>query len=232
MFVIGYYALFSLIFFLIIAIDGYLIIRFVYRLFKKKPDSSLISKVLTYSWIVFNIALLVWYIDLSIEADKKQKIAESLEPEKDKSRYFTLTKDTQYGEIVLPKGTHIHKYIPFGTTPNEPADLTEVREMRFPHPIEIKGISVIAIRNSYNDAEFEIAQPIYWHSELMYCDKGNLVRMESIPESDLNFANPQNFQPSKLKRSGCEEIDNKYVDPIIFPYWQDGKLIKPKGWYQ
>lgn len=218
---------------MIIAIDVYLIIRFVYRLLKKqKPAASLIKKVLTYSWIVLHIFLLVGYIGISIEHDKKQKIAEALEPEKDKSRYFTLTKDTQYGGIVLPKGTHIFKLIPYGVTPNEPADLTEVRQMRFPYAIEIEGMSVIAIRNFYNDAEFEIAEPIYWHSELMYCDKGNLVRMESVPDSELNFANPQDFQPSKLKRSGCEEIDNKYVDPIIFPYWQDGVLIKPEGWYQ
>lgn len=91
------------------------------------------------------MVLFILFLLLILWAMKEDEEFVRFEKDKDKNRYFTLKETTPFGEIVLPKGTQIRKYIPQGYQNNAPADLNDVEGIQFPYPVTINDISIIEI---------------------------------------------------------------------------------------
>lgn len=222
---------FALIFFILIFFSiGSAIYYFIWRC--KYTRSGLLvpslkqgQLILLYSPLILLIiftALFFWVIHV----DKKHV---AFEHEKDKNRYFTLEKDTPFGEITLPKGTHISKYIPAGFEYNAPRDLNDVDEIRFPHPVMINGMSVIEI--SPTTGFLRLAEDYHFieNGKKIICPKTHylVVKLNNY-QLEWTFRDknlpipPLTFKPSLWTFSDCT---SKIDFPSSLSYWKDGKLI-------
>lgn len=153
----------------------------------------------------------------------------AFEREKDKNRYFTIEKDTPYGEVILPKGTHINKVIPKGYEHNAPRDLNDVDAIGFPHPVMINGMAVIEISTTIGYLRLAEDYHFIHKGQKTVCPKTHYLVVD-LNDYDLwqpYFMNqqpipPEIFKPSLWTFRDCSfEIDF----PSKMPYWKDGKLI-------
>lgn len=146
-----------------------------------------------------------------------------LEAIKNHNRYFTIQQETAYGEIILPVGTHVAKFIPGRLASNLPKDLNDIEALRFPQPMMINGISVSAISPKYN--YLELAQDFEFFDEQLnqttQCTKGQMLYYFAYNMDNL----AQDFKPSEWEYNHC--IDYGYG--ITPPFWQNNRLYDPKS---
>lgn len=180
--------------------------------------------VLLYSPIIVLIllsALLFW----SVKANEKS------EYERNKKTYFTLEKDTPFGEIILPKGTHISKFFPSDDKNNAAPDLNDVNGIQFPHPVQINGLSVLMIFPATGVIRLaEEYRFINGHGETVTCPKkrhfivelNNTELVQQYQNKNLPIP-PTTFKPSLWTFNDCT-ITFDY--PSSVPHWENGKLIQ------
>lgn len=181
--------------------------------------------LLLYSPIILCILLCI-LIFWAIQADKKHV---AFEHEKDKNRYFTLEKDTPFGEIILPKGTHISKHIPAGFQYNAPRDLNDVDGIQFPHPVMINGMSVIEISTTIGFLRLAEDYHFINNGQKTICPKThyfivdlNNYELESVYRDKNLPIPPLTFKPSLWKFQDCM---TKIDFPSSLPHWKNGKLV-------
>lgn len=173
-------------------------------------------------FILFSL-LIFWII-------KEDEKLVQFEHEKDKNRYFTLEKDTPFGEIILPKGTHMSKYIPKGYQYNAAADLNDIDGIEFPHPVNINGLSVIKIAPTTGFLHLaEDYRFIDQNGKVLHCPQTHYFIVElNNYELKWQYLNkslpvpPSTFKPSLWTFSDCT---SKIDFPSPLPYWQGDKLI-------
>lgn len=167
-------------------------------------------------FVVSTIGLMI----LAMLDQKHVEKVEQLEQLKNKNRYFTLQKDMVYGEIILPKGSHVAKYMEGGLQPILDRDLNDLEGVRFPYPIPINGAMVIAISPKYG--KMQLTEDFNYVSSLgerESCQKGKTLYYFAYSAENL----PQDYQPSQWSFSGCEDSQ----DEIHPPFWQGGRLYSP-----
>ncbi|MDM1246988.1 hypothetical protein HX005_06265 [Acinetobacter sp. R933-2] len=183
---------------------------------------------LLYSPIVLCVlfaALIFW----AAQANEKYV---KFEHEKDKNRYFTLEKDTPFGEIILPKGTHISKYIPAGFDHNAPRDLNDVDGIQFPYPVQINGMSVLEISPTIGFLRLAKDYHFIHQAKKMTCPKTHYLVVDlnnyqlELAYRDKNLPIPPlTFKPSLWTFQDCM---SKIDFPSSLPHWKDGKLISAR----
>lgn len=196
------------------------------------------KKLLKFLLIVNGILIGLMVLEIVVNAIYREKLTK-LEAEKDKSRYFTIETPTPYGEIVLPVGTHVYNYIASElNTPNQPKNLNNVQEIRFPQPIKIKGMSVIAL-HPIDYIYFQITEPVQYRfskdAPIATCPAGGFAIMGDTYKAEIYTSSeafdernyPKYFTPSKWRVESCsyDEAGSEEINP---PYWENGKLIDPK----
>ena len=154
---------------------------------------------------------------------------------------FILDRDFQYGELVVPAGSQIHRYDPFDNGEKDmPLALRGLRAVRFPHPVRVAGVTTDAMDVS-GEAKLVLSEdqrigPLFAynkHGELtrdgqpasVACKRGQIARFHVplIPyDIEAEFAKPEpdgpdaRFKPSQWQFLGCD-ADTRIDLPPIAP---------------
>lgn len=150
------------------------------------------------------------------------------EHEKDKNRFFTIEKETVFGEIILPVGTHISKNIPAGLKYHAPRDLNNVDGIQFPDPVMINGMSVLEISPTIGFLRLAEDYHFLEQGKQRSCVKSNylIVELNNRQYVEQYFNQglpipPSTFKPSLWTIADCTiKIDF----PSSVPYWENGVL--------
>ena len=142
---------------------------------------------------------------------------------------FVLERDFQYGELWIPAGSQIQRYDPFDNGEKDlPLALRGLRAVHFPHPVQVAGVSAIAMEVSSTRLELATDQtigPLFTYnakgeltrdSQLaaLACKQGQLARFDAplIPYDVVaEFAKPEpygpaaRFKPSQWQFLGCAD---------------------------
>ncbi|WP_139853595.1 hypothetical protein [Acinetobacter pullicarnis] len=169
--------------------------------------------------------LFYMFASIDYEFEVKQHYKES-------RRHFVLSHDTQYGELLIPKGSLISRYDPFDNGESQlPLSLRGLEAVRFPHPVKVAGIWVNAMKpprmelardqhigpvvrfepdgnNGYGEWVYDTENPT------IACSRSDLVLLE-IPLIDYDiskeFGKPEpdgpnaRFHPSEWRVQECEK---------------------------
>ncbi|MGG6898050.1 hypothetical protein [Rhizobium sp. BR 315] len=142
---------------------------------------------------------------------------------------FVLERDFQYGELLIPAGSQIHRYDPFDNGEKDlPLALRGLSAVHFPHPVQLAGVSAIAMEVFPARLELTTDQtigPLFTYGpngELVRdnqratiaCKQGQVARFNAplIPYDVVaEFAKPEpdgpaaRFKPSQWQFLGCED---------------------------
>lgn len=126
-------------------------------------------------------------------------------------RDFVLKQEFQYGEVLIPAGTRIKRHDPFDHgEPERPLKLAGLMAVRFPRPVDVAGVSAIAL-NAYPGV-IELANDQTIHG--VQCKKGDMAKFEVPPDpldaiAELGKEAPDgpkaNFWPSQWRFAGCSD---------------------------
>lgn len=208
---------------------------------KKRPPLS--RKARTWVWaLAASLTVLdlwagyLYYESVAIARDIEAKHANKVARED-----FILDRDFQYGELVIPAGSQIHRYDPFDNgEKNAPLALRGLRAVRFPHPVRVAGANTEAMDISA-DAKLVLAEdqaigPLFAYSAKgklsrdgqsvsVRCKRGQVARFNVplIPYDIVaEFSKPEpdgpdaRFKPSQWQFLGCR--DNASIDlPPVAP---------------
>lgn len=224
----------------------------IFWLKHKKLSVQFFSKKIIYLSVITLIcdicAVCVFYFFTSIEYEFELKSYY-----KEQRSHFILSQDYQYGELLVPKGSLISRNDAFDNgEPQLPVSLRGLKAIRFPHPVKVAGIWIIAME----PPRLELAQDQYvipvgrsntgttinqHHSKhhkqqsLVTCSRGDLVVVD-IPSIEYDiikeFGKPEpdgpnaRFRPSEWIITDCE----KGQGPIeVSPEFKESMPKKP--WY-
>lgn len=148
--------------------------------------------------------------------------------QQDRLRHLTLQQDTPFGEVVLPKGSHVERELPEpldieGQAPN----LRGLRHVRFAQPTSIHGVWVHAI--STYPPLLELAQPHQFAAlngqPAQDCKAGEIAQFKLSGDAmaslqNLHLQPPESFEPSRWLFDTCFQ-----GDPIRLRYWQGEQLV-------
>lgn len=150
--------------------------------------------------------------------------------------HLTLQQPVVWGEITLPAGSHIERDIPEGgmERPDErldgPPDLSALRNVRFPEPLQVGGLWVNAL-SVYNQLVLELARPHHLAARpgkpAEDCPAGYMLQYgnrQKLAEQDMyRMAIP--VQVSKLVMADWVADTCYQTHPIQLRYWQSGQLV-------
>lgn len=144
-----------------VLITVWLIYQFVnYWKENKQISKSFFSKKICLS-LIFAISsgLFGIYLLLSMMAFSKDYLIQQYY--KESRSHFILAHDSQYGELLIPKGSLIDRYDSFDNgNPNEPFSLRGLKAVRFPYPVKVAGLWVIAMKTYPGELELAKEQKI------------------------------------------------------------------------
>jgi len=152
---------------------------------------------------------------------------------------FILDRDFQYGELVVPAGSQIHRYDPFDNGEKDmPLALRGLRAVRFPRPVRVAGVTTDAMdvsgRAKLVLSEDQSIGPLFAynkHGKLtrdgqpasVACKRGEIAsfHVPSIPyDIEAEFAKPEpdgpdaRFKPSQWQFLGCDADTRIDLPPI------------------
>lgn len=134
-------------------------------------------KALAWLWAFASVALLldVWIGFLTYGLVETSRAVNQAAINRAARQDFMLPRDFQYGELVIPAGSQIHPYDPFDNGEQHlPLALRGLSAVRFPKPVQVAGVSAIAM--DVDSARLQLAAdqtigPLFAHNK-----KGELVR--------------------------------------------------------
>ncbi len=207
---------------------GYIV--FFVRKNKKKSTKFFSPKILFITVLVVICNLWMGYLFYDYKSFEYEF---SLEQHYKESRsHFVLAQDYQYGELLIPKGSLISRSDPFDNGESRlPLSLRGLDAVRFPYPVKVAGIWVIAmepprlelardqqigpiIRFEANEKDAYGKWVYDKENPKIACFKGDLVLFD-IPSIDYDiqkeFGKPEpdgsnaRFRPSEWRVQQCEK---------------------------
>lgn len=122
---------------------------------------------------------------------------------------FVLERDFQYGELSVPAGSQIHRYDPFDNGEEDlPLALRGLRAVHFPHPVQVAGVSAVAME--VFPAKLELATDQTIGPLVTYGAKGELVR------------------DSQLATVACKQGQIAHFNAPLIPYDVVAEFAKPE----
>lgn len=142
--------------------------------------------------------------------------------------HITLERPVVWGDIVLPAGSHIQREAPQGAEKRggQP-DLRGLKEIRFPHPVQLGDIWVNAL-SVYHQVLLELDRPYEFSApgrRNVRCEPGNMVQM-TAGEQPRSF--DKNLFPRRLNGLVLEDwvFDACFIStPISVRYWKEDRLV-------
>ncbi|WP_167313326.1 hypothetical protein [Ralstonia insidiosa] len=210
------------------------------RAYKKRPPLSRKARRWMWALAVFLAVADLWsgylfYVSARIDREINEEQVNKAARED-----FTLDRDFQYGELVIPAGSRIHRYDVFDNGKKDmPLSLRGLRAVRFPHPVRVAGVDVESMDVSTLDMALVLAKDQAIGPRFDYDTKGKLTH-EGQPESvtckrgqvahfsapsieyDINaeFGKPEpdgpdaRFKPSQWQFLGCTDGTSIDLPPI------------------
>ena len=222
--IVGYWMLL-----LAVVVGGLLLTWWLWRLIhalrgKPRPALSWWQWVLAVFLSIYPIFSAVLMGGIYLQDWQQQKAY----AQEDRLRHLTLKQDTPYGEIVLPKGSHVEREIPEPPdVEGQPPNLRGLRHVRFVQPVQVNGAWVQAI--STYPPLLELAQPHRFAAPNGHpaqdCKAGEIAQFKLTGDAlaslqNLHFQPPEPFEPSQWLFDTCF-----LGDPIRLRYWQDNQLV-------
>ena len=156
--------------------------------------------------------------------------------EQERLMHITLAQPVVWGEITLPAGSHIERDMPEAglERPDGQPDLSALRNVRFPKPLQVDGLWVNAL-SVYNQLVLELAQPHHLAARpgqpAQDCPAGYMLqygnRQKQAEQDMFRMALPV-LAPTLVMADWVADACYQST-PIQLRYWQGDQLVWAKA---
>ena len=147
--------------------------------------------------------------------------------QQDRQRYFTVSRATTWGDIVIPVGSHAQRELLEDEKPlkGDASDLQTLTGLRFTKAVPLGDLSINALGLNGQWLLLELAQPHRFAAE--DCPAGYIAQFKALKPRTVLRDVPFTVLQAQPLHLADWSFDSCYDSPqaILMQYWEGGELV-------